>query len=70
MSALPAKADIRPRDQDVCFVPKADIRVDSEIRDVRKFVRYRGEIEKSDEGPAWGVVQRLENRVTLSATSR
>jgi hypothetical protein len=25
MSALPPKADIRPRDQDVCFVPKADI---------------------------------------------
>jgi hypothetical protein len=26
MSALPPKADIRPRDQDVCFGPKADIR--------------------------------------------
>ena len=25
MSALPPKADIRPRDQDVCFGPKADI---------------------------------------------
>jgi hypothetical protein len=25
MSALPAKADILPRDQDVCFGPKADI---------------------------------------------
>jgi hypothetical protein len=24
MSALPPKADIRPRDQDVCFGPKAD----------------------------------------------
>jgi hypothetical protein len=24
MSALPSKADIRPRDQDVCFGPKAD----------------------------------------------
>jgi len=26
MSALPPKADIRPRDQDVCFGPEADIR--------------------------------------------
>jgi hypothetical protein len=25
MSGLPPKADIRPRDQDVCFGPKADI---------------------------------------------
>jgi hypothetical protein len=25
MSALPPKADIRPRDQDVCFGPTADI---------------------------------------------
>jgi hypothetical protein len=25
MSALPPKADIRPRDQDVCFGPLADI---------------------------------------------
>jgi hypothetical protein len=25
MSALPPKADIRPRDQDVCFGPQADI---------------------------------------------
>jgi hypothetical protein len=25
MSALPPKADIRPRDQDVCFGPKGDI---------------------------------------------
>jgi hypothetical protein len=25
MSALPPKADIRQRDWDVCFVPKADI---------------------------------------------
>jgi len=25
MSALPPKADIRPRDQDVCFGPEADI---------------------------------------------
>ena len=25
MSALPPKADIHPRDQDVCFGPKADI---------------------------------------------
>jgi hypothetical protein len=25
MSALPPKADIRPRDQDVCFGPSADI---------------------------------------------
>jgi hypothetical protein len=25
MSALPPKADIRPRDQAVCFGPKADI---------------------------------------------
>jgi hypothetical protein len=24
MSALPPKADIRPRDRDVCFGPKAD----------------------------------------------
>jgi hypothetical protein len=24
-SALPPKADIRPRDQDVCFVPNCDI---------------------------------------------
>ena len=24
MSALPPKADIRPRDQDVCFVPEGD----------------------------------------------
>ena len=24
MSALPPKADIRPRDQDVCFGPKSD----------------------------------------------
>jgi hypothetical protein len=24
MSALPPKADIRPRDQDICFGPKAD----------------------------------------------
>jgi hypothetical protein len=24
MSALPPKADIRPRDQDVCFGPEAD----------------------------------------------
>jgi hypothetical protein len=24
MSALPPKADIRPRDQDVCFGPKGD----------------------------------------------
>ena len=26
MSALPPKADIRPRNQDVCFGPQADIR--------------------------------------------
>ena len=25
MSALPPKADIRPRDQDVCFGPRGDI---------------------------------------------
>jgi hypothetical protein len=27
MSALPPKADIRPRDQDVCFGPKAELLV-------------------------------------------
>jgi hypothetical protein len=27
MSALPPKADIRPRDQDVCFGPIGDIRL-------------------------------------------
>ena len=29
MSALPPKADIAEHDQDVCFVPIADIRADS-----------------------------------------
>jgi hypothetical protein len=38
MSALPPKADIRQRDWDVRFVPKGVIRVDSEIREVRKLV--------------------------------
>ena len=32
MSALPPKADIRPRDQDVCLGPKADIGVDTIVR--------------------------------------
>jgi hypothetical protein len=32
MSALPPKADIRPRDQDVCFGPKADVLRCSEER--------------------------------------
>jgi hypothetical protein len=30
MSALPPKADIRPRDQDICFVPKTDIELSFE----------------------------------------
>jgi hypothetical protein len=29
MSALPPKADIRPRDQDVCFGPSADLKTGS-----------------------------------------
>ena len=33
MSALPPKADIRPRDQDVCFGPEADtVRADKESK--------------------------------------
>jgi hypothetical protein len=27
MSALPPKADIRPRDQDVCFGPNSDMQI-------------------------------------------
>ena len=36
MSALPPKADIRPRDQDVCFGPKAEVVV---IRSVELIVQ-------------------------------
>jgi hypothetical protein len=45
MSALPPKADIRPRDQDVCFRPKADIpRCNRHVRfpkvDIGSFTRH------------------------------
>jgi hypothetical protein len=31
MSAIPPKADVRTDDQDVCFVPKADIPISDEL---------------------------------------
>jgi hypothetical protein len=38
MSAIPPKADMDGYSPNVCFVPKGDIRVDPEIREVRKLV--------------------------------
>src|SRR5947208_11942298 len=35
MSALPPKADIRPRDQDICFGPEADIPADCRLMTIK-----------------------------------
>src|SRR5262249_22158511 len=52
MSALPPKADIETQSRDVCFVQKADIRVDSDIRekkpeDMAQVVVWEARIKRS-----------------------
>jgi len=64
MSALPPKADIRPRDQDVCFGPKADI-----VRtDKLAFVTGNDALEKIVDDPSIEILITDINMPGLSGT--